>query len=90
MARKINPEKPALLVLKYYLKGTLSYSYFTVNEKPLALHIAGVYDSKGYNPRLYYSPYDGEGFVTLYDAKSRARKAAAAAKKVAPVERIAA
>ena len=82
MSRKINPEKPAMLVLKYYDRGTLQYSYFTTGEKPLALHIASQYDIRGYRPRLYYSPYDGDGFVVLYDSASRAKKAAAAARKV--------
>ena len=73
-------EKPAMLVLKYYDNTrTLQYSYFTTNERQTAIEIAAAYDGKGYKPRLYYSPYDGEGFKTLYDYESRARKARKAA-----------
>lgn len=72
-------EKPAMLVLKYYDNTrTLQYSYFTTNERQTAIDIAAAYDSKGYKPRLYYSPYDGEGFKTLYDYESRARSRKAA------------
>lgn len=71
--------KPAMLVLKYYQAGSLQYSYFTVNEQQTAIDVAAVYDSKGFKPRLYFSPYDGEGFRTLYDWESRARKAKKAA-----------
>ncbi len=77
--------KPSQLVLKYYQNGTLQYSYFTANEKDLALYVAAQYDARGYSPRLYYSPYDGEGFKTLYDAASRKERAARKS-KAAPVK----
>lgn len=70
--------KSAQLVLKYYQHNTLQYSYFTVNEKELALHVAAQYDARGFNPRLYSASYDGE-FRTLYDAASRAARKAKAA-----------
>ncbi len=57
-----------ILQLRGYENGDEMLQYFTLNEKDTALHIARLWDMRGWQPYLLQKTYDGK-FSVLYSNK---------------------
>jgi hypothetical protein len=57
--KKVPVEEGTIIKLLWFDADEPQMNYFTLNERPLALHVAKEADEKGLRPLLYLSNYDG-------------------------------